>query len=97
MSYNFIAFIASGPTGSVFDFFSCMFFYMVPLSACAWSPLQEKWENQILIMPASFNTVLSNQNNHAQSFLANFNVLLRNDRRQYDFVGFPHHSRPFFV
>ena len=40
-------------------------------------------EKQNMSMTASFNTVLANQNNHAQSFLPNSNILPRNDRRQY--------------
>ena len=53
---------------------------MVSLSACVRFP-PFTWENQIT--PASFNDILANQNNPAQSFLANSNIFPRDDRRQY--------------
>ena len=63
--------------------YCCMFLYMFSLSACARSSVQGTWENQIFIIPASFDTVLINQNNRAQSFLANSDLLPRNVRTQY--------------
>ena len=53
--------------------YCCMFFIMFSLSACARSSVQDTWENQTWITAASFNTVLANQSNRAQSFLANSN------------------------
>ena len=49
-------------------------FMMFCLSACALSSVQGTWENQICITSASFNTVLANQSESAQSFLAKSNV-----------------------
>ena len=51
-----------------------MFFIMFSLSAYALSSVQGTWENQIWITPASFKTVLANQTNRAQSFLAKSNI-----------------------
>ena len=71
MSHNFIAFIASGPClVAVSLTFSVVCFCTWFLCRHVHGPPSRKMGNQILIIPASFNTVLSNQKNHAQSFLA---------------------------
>ena len=45
--------------------------------------LQSTWENEIWMMPASFNTISAYQNHHAQSFLAYCKILPSNDWRQF--------------
>ena len=69
-----------------------MFLYMFSLSACARSSVIGKPNlNNVCF----FNTVLANQNNRAQSFPADSNILPHNDQRQYrnsfDFAGFLDH------
>ena len=47
-----------------------MFLIMFSLSAFALSSVQGTWENQIWMTHTSFDTVLANQSESAQSFLA---------------------------
>ena len=54
--------------------YCCMFFIMFPLSACVLSSVQGTRKNEILIPRVSFNTVLTNQSDSAQSFLAESNI-----------------------
>ena len=54
--------------------YCCIIFIIFSLSACALSSVQGISENKIKITTASFNTVLANQSESAQSFLAKSNI-----------------------
>ena len=71
------------PVWKLMKRYCCVFLYMFSLSACVQSCVQGTWENQIFIIAPFFNTVLANQNHHAQSFLANSNILPCNVRGHY--------------
>ena len=71
------------PVWKLMKRYCCVFLYMFSLSACVRSCVQGTWENQIFIIAPFFNTVLANQNHHAQSFLANSNILPCNVRGHY--------------
>ena len=66
--------ILKSPAWKLMKRYCCIFFIIFSLSAYALSSVQGTWENQIRITPASFNTVLANQNESAQSFLAKPNT-----------------------
>ena len=66
--------ILKTPVWKLMKRYCCMFLIMFSLSVCVLSSVQGTWENQVWIKPGSFNTVLANQSESAQSFLAKSNI-----------------------